>query len=62
MKAQAAKVDPIALTTTLRQNNYKLEQASVDLIEGALGKDHLAAERESDLNRVSPRGLTCSIN
>ena len=55
VKAEAAKVAAIAaiaLTTTLRVNNYKLAQASVGLIEDALGKDHPAAERESDLNRI----------
>lgn len=45
VKAEAAKIAAIALTTTLRENNYKLAQASVGLIEGALGKDHPAAER-----------------
>jgi hypothetical protein len=45
VKAEAAKVAAIDLTTTLRENNYKLAQASVGLIEGALGKDHPAAER-----------------
>ena len=49
VKAEAAKV---ALTTLLRENNYKLAQASVGLIGDALGKDHPAAERESDLNRI----------
>ena len=43
VKAEAAKVAAIALTTLLRENNYKLAQASVGLIEGALGKDHPAA-------------------
>jgi len=45
VKAEAAKLAAIALTTTLRENNYKLAQASVGLIEGALGKDHPAALR-----------------
>ena len=45
VKAEAAKIAAIALTTTLREDNYKLAQASVGLIEGALGKDHPAAER-----------------
>ncbi len=54
VKAEAAKVAAIALTTTLRENNYKLAQASVGLIEGALGKDHLAAERA--------RGIRSSMN
>ena len=45
VKAEAAKVAAIGLTTTLRETNYKLAQASVGLIEGALGKDHPAAER-----------------
>jgi hypothetical protein len=45
VKAEAAKVAAIALTTTLRETNYKLAQASVGLIEGALGKDHPAAVR-----------------
>ena len=45
VKAEAAKIAAIALTTTLRENNYKLAQASVGLIEGALGKDSPAAER-----------------
>ena len=45
VKAEAAKIAAIALTTTLRESNYKLAQASVGLIEGALGKDHPAAIR-----------------
>ncbi|MEO5713548.1 MAG: hypothetical protein ABIT37_08655 [Luteolibacter sp.] len=45
VKAEAAKIDAIARTTLLRENNYKLAQASVGLIEGALGKDHPAATR-----------------
>jgi hypothetical protein len=45
VKAEAAKVAAIALTTLKREDNYKLAQASVGLIEGALGKDHPAAER-----------------
>ncbi len=45
VKAEAAKVAAIALTATLRENNYTLAQASVGLIEGALGKDHPAATR-----------------
>jgi len=45
VKAEAAKSAAIALTATLRENNYKLAQASVGLIEGALGKDHPAALR-----------------
>ncbi len=44
-KAEAAKVAAIALTTQRREDNYKLAQSSVGLIEGALGKDHPAAER-----------------
>ena len=32
VKAEAAKVAAIALATTLRENNYKLAQASVGLI------------------------------
>ncbi len=45
VKAEAAKMSAISLTTTLRENNYKLAQASVGLIEGTLGKDHPASER-----------------
>lgn len=45
VKAEAAKIAAIALTATLRENNYKLAKASVGLIEGALGKDHPAATR-----------------
>ena len=45
VKAEAAKAAAIALTTSLRETNYALAQASVGLIEGALGKDHPAAER-----------------
>ena len=45
VKAEAAKVAAIGLTTQLRENNYKLAQASVGLIEGALGKDHPASTR-----------------
>jgi hypothetical protein len=45
VKAEAAKTAAIALTATLRENNYKLAQASVGLIEGALGKNHPAAVR-----------------
>ena len=45
VKAEAAKVAAIALTMTLRETNYKLAQASVGLIEGALGKEHPASVR-----------------
>jgi hypothetical protein len=45
VKAEAAKVAAIALTTSRREENYKRAQASVGLIEGALGKDHPAALR-----------------
>lgn len=45
VKIEAAKTAAIALTTTLREANYKLAQASIGLIEGALGKDHPAAVR-----------------
>jgi hypothetical protein len=45
VKAEAAKVAAIALTTSRREANYTLAQASVGLIEGALGKDHPAAVR-----------------
>lgn len=45
VKAEAAKTAAIGLTATLRENNYKLAQASVGLIEGALGKEHPAAIR-----------------
>lgn len=45
VKAEAAKAAAIALTTSLRENNYALAQASVGLIEGALGKDHPASVR-----------------
>lgn len=45
VKAEAAKLAAIALTTSRREENYKRAQASVGLIEGALGKDHPAAER-----------------
>ena len=54
VKAEAAKVAAIALTTNLREANYKLAQASVGLIEGALGKDHPAA--------VRARGIRSSMN
>jgi hypothetical protein len=45
VKVEAAKVAAIALTTTLREGNYQLAQASVGLIEGALGKEHPGAIR-----------------
>ena len=45
VKAEAAKIAAIAHTAMLRENNYKLAQASVGLIEGALGKDHPGATR-----------------
>ncbi len=58
VKAEAAKVAAIALTTTLRETNYKLAQASVGLIEGALGKEHAAATRargiRSSMGHSSP--------
>jgi hypothetical protein len=59
VKAEAAKVAAIALTTTLREANYKLAQASVGLIEGALGKDHPAAERARGIrSSMSTPGTT----
>jgi len=59
VKAEAAKVAAIALTTTLRENNYKLAQASVGLVEGALGKDHPAAERARGIrSSMSHPGIT----
>jgi len=45
VKLKAAWHAGVALTTTLRETNYKLGQASVGLIEGALGKNHPASER-----------------
>jgi hypothetical protein len=54
VKVEAAKLAAIALTTSLRENNYTLAQASVGLIEGALGKDHPGAARA--------RGIRSSMN
>ena len=61
VKAEAAKLAAIALTTTLRENNYKLAQASVGLLEGALGKDHPAAVRARGIrSSMSQSGSTPS--
>ncbi len=59
VKAEAAKVAAIALTTSRREANYKLAQASVGLIEGALGKDHPAAGRARGIRgSMSQSGAT----
>lgn len=59
VKAEAAKIAAIALTTSRREENYKLAQASVGLIEGALGKDHPAAERARGIrSSMSHSGTT----
>ena len=47
VKAEAAKAAAIALTSRRRENHYKFARASVGLIEGILGKNHPAAERQS---------------
>jgi len=43
IKADEAAKDALDLANKLRSDNYKLAQASVGLIEGALGKSHAAA-------------------
>ena len=43
VKADAAASDALDLANKLRADNYKLAQASVGLIEGALGKNHAAS-------------------
>ncbi len=53
VKTEAANNDAIGLVNQLRTDNYKLATACVSLLEGALGKDHVAT--------VKARGLRSGI-
>ena len=60
VKADAAAKDALDLATKLRTDNYVLAQASVGLIEGALGKDSPAAVKaraiRGEMSNVAARG------
>ena len=60
VKADEAAAEALALANKLRADNYTLAQASVGLIEGALGKNSAAAQKaralRGEMSNPSARG------